>query len=244
MRVLIVSDIHANIVAFDAVLEDAGSFDMIWSLGDIVGYGPEPNACIRRLLEYPQVSIAGNHDWAVLGKLSLAEFNSDARIACFWTREELSACSRDFLDTLPETYVWGDFTLAHGSPRHPIWEYLFYITVAEINFHHFETQVCLVGHTHMPVIFQQPHEEKEGSCRVLAIPDEPLSLAGPERYIINPGGVGQPRDGDPRAAYALLDTQAMTLTFRRVEYDVALTQEQMRRAGLPPRLVARLSYGW
>ncbi len=242
MRVLVVSDIHANIVAFEAVLEDAGPFDMIWSLGDIVGYGPEPNACISRLLEYPQLSIAGNHDWAVLGRLNLDEFNSDARLANLWTRENLSPCSRDFLEVLPETYLWGDFTLAHGSPRHPIWEYLFYITMAEVNFRHFESQVCFVGHTHVPVIFQK-FPEGEG-CQVLAIPDEPLSLAGPARYIINPGSVGQPRDGDPRAAYAVLDTEAMTLSFQRAPYDIERTQKAMRRAGLPPRLIARLSYGW
>jgi len=242
MRVLVVSDIHANLAAFEAVLEDAGTFDVIWSLGDIVGYGPEPNACIRLLQEYPHIAIAGNHDWAVLGRLDLAEFNSDARIANLWTREQLTPDARAFLESLPETRVEGDFTLAHGSPRHPVWEYLLYLTAACINFRYFENGVCLVGHTHIPAIFWLPAQGEE--CFSVPIPEEPLSLKGSERYIINPGGVGQPRDGDPRAAYAVLDTEAMTLTFERTPYDIPRTQEAMRRAGLPPRLIARLDYGW
>lgn len=242
MRILIVSDIHANIVALDAVLEDAEPVTQVWSLGDVVGYGPEPNACIARLQECDHLAIAGNHDWGVLGRLDLGEFNSDARHANLWTRDQLTAASREYLEALPETATAGDITLAHGSPRHPIWEYLFYATSAAASFEHFEGVACLVGHTHVPVIFERSAET--GQCLAQPIREEPLTLQGPQRYIVNPGGVGQPRDGDPRAAYALLDTETGWLTHRRVAYDVAATQAQMRRAGLPARLVARLAFGW
>lgn len=242
MRVLIVSDIHANIVALDAILAHSGDFQQIWSLGDLVGYGPEPNACIARLQEFPHLSICGNHDWGVLGRLDLSEFNSDARHANLWTRDILTASSRDYLNALPEVAVHGEFTLAHGSPRHPIWEYLFYATSAAVSFAHFETAICLVGHTHVPTIFRFSAETQ--ICVAQPILDTPLPLSSPDRFIINPGGVGQPRDGDPRAAYAMLDTETRQLEHRRVVYDVSTTQAQMRHLGLPQRLIARLEYGW
>jgi len=242
MRVLVVTDIHANLEAFDAVLSAAGSFDVIWSLGDIVGYGPEPNECIERLLDFEHLAIAGNHDWGALGKLDLSEFNVDARRANLWTREQLSPRSWSFLDALPQELVEDQVTLVHGSPRHPIWEYLVYPSVACLNFQHFDTRVCLVGHTHVPVIFVGPSDEE--GCRVLqAVESGPVAL-GEERYIINPGSVGQPRDGDPRAAFLILDTDEGTIEHRRVPYDIAATQEKMRAVGLPARSIARLEYGW
>jgi diadenosine tetraphosphatase ApaH/serine/threonine PP2A family protein phosphatase len=242
MRVLVVSDVHANIVALDAVLEDAGPVDQTWSLGDIVGYGPEPNACIARLRDREHVAIAGNHDWGVLGKLDLAEFNNDARHANLWTRDQLAPASREYLEALPEMVAQGEFTLAHGSPRHPIWEYLFYATSAAVSFEHFEGPVCLVGHTHVPVVFELSAETQQ--CLAQPLLETPLAVGGPNRYIVNPGGVGQPRDGDPRAAYALFDTETRLLAHRRVAYDVEATQAQMRRAGLPARLISRLQFGW
>ncbi len=246
MRVLVITDVHANIVALDAILQEAGAFDVIWSLGDLVGYGPEPNACIERLCEFKHVAIPGNHDWGVLGLLDLSEFNHDARSANLWTREQLTDQNRAYLEGLPETSVQGDYTLAHGSPRHPIWEYLFYANTAKASFDHFDTLACLVGHTHVPVIFQLPEGGDE--CGVLPVGEGPLALRDATlrnaRYIINPGGVGQPRDGDPRAAFALLDTETSLFEHRRVEYDIAATQERMRALGLPPRLSARLSFGW
>ncbi|MHB1293525.1 MAG: metallophosphoesterase family protein [Anaerolineae bacterium] len=242
MRVLVLTDVHSNYEALSAVLADAGSFDALWSLGDIVGYGPEPNACISLLCQHDHLAIAGNHDWAVLGKLDLAEFNADARKANLWTREQLTPDSLAYLQALPETCVAGTFTLAHGSPRHPIWEYLIYAHVAKANFAYFQTPVCLVGHTHVPVIFRDLPDSAQ--CEVLQ-PGEstPLPL-GEQRHIINPGGVGQPRDGDPRAAYMILDTEAGTYEHRRVAYDMQTTQAKMREAQLPPRLVTRLEYGW
>lgn len=241
MRVLVISDVHANLVALEAVLADAGHWDVIWSLGDIVGYGPEPNECIARLSAEKHLAIAGNHDWAVLGKLELEDFNHDARRAILWTREQLNPLSLAYLQALPETLVEGDFTLAHGSPRSPIWEYLLSPGAAKANFDYFQTPVCLVGHTHIPLRFRDLPGKL---CQVILPQEGEVFPLGPEREIINPGGVGQPRDGDPRAAYLLLDTEERTLEYRRVSYDIAETQGKMRAAELPKRLIARLEVGW
>jgi diadenosine tetraphosphatase ApaH/serine/threonine PP2A family protein phosphatase len=242
MHVLVVSDVHSNIEALTAVFQDAGDFDRVWSLGDIVGYGPNPNECIAFLQDYDHVAIPGNHDWGVLGKLDLSDFNRDAREANLWTRRQLTQSSQEYLQSLPETAVEGDYALAHGSPRHPIWEYLIYTSVAKTNFAHFETQFCLVGHTHVPVLFRdQPDQSR---CETIQPREaEPASLDD-GRYIVNPGSVGQPRDGDPRAAYALLDTEANTIEHRRVEYDISATQDKMKAADLPFRNIARLEVGW
>jgi len=242
MRVLVLSDIHANLVALDAVLGDAGDFDIIWSLGDIVGYGPEPNQAIARLNEYEHLAVAGNHDWAALGKLGVGEFNPDARRSSLWTEGQLTPDSRAYLNELPETQVEGDFTLAHGSPRQPIWEYLLDAREAKHSFSHFETAVCLVGHTHAPIIFRDAHDGQE--CVALRAPEKIPIRLDPVRHIINPGGVGQPRDGDPRASYLLLDTESMTFEYRRIAYDIAETQRKMHDAGLPVRNSVRLSLGW
>jgi diadenosine tetraphosphatase ApaH/serine/threonine PP2A family protein phosphatase len=242
MRVLVLTDVHANIVALDAVLDDAGPVDAVWSLGDVVGYGPEPNACIARLCERPHLAIGGNHDWGVLGRLDLDDFNPDARAATLWTRDQLTSASREYLEALPEVIVEGEYTLAHGSPRFPIWEYLFYTATACASFAHFGTRACLVGHTHVPVVFSQA--EADAHCEALAISPEALALSPDSRYIVNAGGVGQPRDGDPRAAYAILDTDSQQLAHRRVAYDVTKTQDAMRRLGLPARLISRIEFGW
>jgi predicted phosphodiesterase len=243
MRHLIISDVHANQTALSAVLDDAGSYDSIWCLGDLVGYGPDPNECIERLRELAHVSLAGNHDWAALGKLDIMSFNSDARAASIWTSGELSRSSRKFLDALPTDTVKDQFTWAHGSPRQPVWEYILDPLIAQRNFAYFDTPYCLVGHTHIPVVFHQVDDTPSG-CKVYLSPrDEPMSLEIEGRLILNPGSVGQPRDGNPDASYAILDTDAMTWEQRRVSYDVEHTQERMRACQLPPRLIDRLEYG-
>ena len=242
MRYLVLSDIHANLIAFQTVVDDAGPFDAIWCLGDVVGYGPDPNECVALLREYEHLCLAGNHDWAALGKLDLDSFNADARAAATWTQRMISASSREYLGSLSSLVCEGQFTLAHGSPRQPIWEYISDTLVAQVNFLHFETPYCLVGHTHTPVVLRQDAES--GNCRILAPRyGEPIPL-GDARLIINPGSVGQPRDSDPRAAYAILDAEAMTWEHRRIEYPVEETQSRMRQHGLPYKLVARLQYGW
>lgn len=243
MRILVCSDIHANLAAFEAVLAEAGSVDEIWCLGDVVGYGPEPNECCERVRNLPKyLCLAGNHDWAALGKLDVHDFNSDARMAVLWTQDQLTPANRRWLEELPERIATLEerFTLVHGSPRYPIWEYILDARIAAANFAHFDTRVCLVGHTHVPVIYRQSGSQTE---RVPFEVGSPFSL-GDARLLLNPGSVGQPRDGDPRASYAVLDTDAGTWTFCRVAYPIEATQAKMVRANLPPRIIARLSFGW
>jgi diadenosine tetraphosphatase ApaH/serine/threonine PP2A family protein phosphatase len=243
MRYLILSDIHANQAALSAVLADAGSFDFVWNLGDLVGYGPDPNECIERLRELPHFSLAGNHDWAALGKLDTTSFNSDARISSVWTQNELSLTSRVYLNNLPTHVTKDQFTLAHASPRQPVWEYVLDPLIAQRNFAYFDTPYCLVGHTHIPLIFFQPSDDLDG-CKTMTPPyEEPIPLEVEGRLILNPGGVGQPRDGNPYASYAILDTDAMNWEHRRVSYAVEITQERMRARELPQRLIERLEYG-
>ena len=244
MRYLILSDIHANLAAFDAVLDDVGDFDKIWCLGDMVGYGPQPNECVERLREFPHICIAGNHDWAVLDKLSDSDFNPDAQMACRWTREKLSPEQFEYLANLPVTLIEEGFTLVHGSPRQPIWEYILHPSVAHSNFAYFDTQICFVGHTHIPVVFRYEHLDSEGTCLPFPLSQDNLLSLGGERMIINPGSVGQPRDGDPRASYAILDTDEGALEYRRIPYPVETTQQKMMEEGLPLRLIVRLGYGW
>jgi diadenosine tetraphosphatase ApaH/serine/threonine PP2A family protein phosphatase len=244
MRVLILSDVHSNLEALEAVLSAAPPHDCLWCLGDIVGYGPDPVACADHLLGPGIVSVAGNHDWGVIGKIDLADFNPDARRANAWNRAHLSADHLERLAALPTTVVAEGFTLAHGSPREPIWEYVARPSTALPNFQHYQTQVCLVGHTHVPIIFQLQEAATSSYCNVIRpAVGKPVPL-GEARAIINPGSVGQPRDGDPGAAYALLDTDAQTITFHRQPYDFSSTQHKMADARLPHRLISRLSVGW
>ena len=241
MHYLVISDIHANLVALETVLTDAPNFDKIWCLGDLVGYGPNPNECVERIQDYPHICLAGNHDWAALGKLDLRSFNTDARNANLWTQTELLPDAREYLDALPTCTEQDDFYLAHASPKEPVWEYVLDTNVAYANFVHFSTQICLVGHTHVPVIFELVKDQQR--CRTITPPQPAPVPLGQKRMIINPGSVGQPRDGDPRASYAMLDTENMTWEFRRVAYPVEITQERMRARGLPRRLVERLEMG-
>jgi len=245
MRILIISDIHANLVALETVLADAGAYDAVWCLGDLVGYGPNPNECVERVRALLGLKcLVGNHDKAVLGEIDLYAFNGDARAALAWTQSVVSPGNLAYLRALPEQEQYGDFTLVHGSPRQPVWEYILDRFIAQENFPFLQTSFCLVGHTHMPVIYRQ--HGPDGECREES-PDysRPLSLRdGGGRLIINPGSVGQPRDNNPQAAYALLDPDTSLWEYRRVPYDVMATQSRMRTASLPERLVARLEYGW
>ncbi|MBX5450762.1 metallophosphoesterase family protein [Thermogemmatispora sp.] len=397
MRYAVFSDIHANLEALEAVLAKIDELskekpiDQIWFLGDLVGYGPDPNACISLLRERTDVIIAGNHDWAAVNKIDLDDFSAAARISAEWTAQQLTEEHREFLANLPERLDIGDVTLVHGSPYGPLWEYLTSEVLAERSFQHFSSRFCFVGHTHIPVIFQQPmnvsktgsagasreqtektasaaiaadagetstsgserpasvsqsegetgrtseegayHQEPQGAATTTAAAttretsvsehgsaaedtlsaDQPASsesefngqqeayadivaaleaiesrtseeeilsaedrlnseieellallglsqsmikvtnemLTPPEghwdppagyRAIINPGGVGQPRDGDPRAAFMIYDTES-GFEFYRVPYDIKKTQEKIIKAGLPQYLAVRLAYG-
>ncbi len=243
MRYAIIADIHANLAAFRAVLDDIagrGGVEEIWCLGDVVGYGPDPHQCIELLRQSNHVCIAGNHDWAAIGKIDTAYFNPDAAAACHWTAQQLSPEDIDYLGNLPLVIEKNDFTLAHGSPREPICEYLLSTSDAEENFAYFKSLFCLVGHSHMPLVFKY---SETGVCSFSPFsPDDELRLAK-DRLIINPGGVGQPRDGDPRASYAIYDNETRIVRLHRVPYDISATQVRMMEHGLPIRLVTRLSYG-
>jgi len=242
MRCLILSDIHSNLVALEAVLEDAPSELPIWCLGDIVGYGPRPNECIERLRSLNVACVVGNHDWAVMSKVDVRDFNVDAQRSVIWTQRQLLPANLDYLASLPLSLVEGEFTLVHGSPREPIWEYILYPPIARLNFEHLHTPCCLVGHTHVPVAFRLCDGDQALETEHL-VERTPLSLDG-GRLIINPGSVGQPRDGDARASYGILDIEAGTLECRRVAYDIAEVQKRMEEVDLPQRNIMRLSYGW
>ncbi|MFC1937185.1 metallophosphoesterase family protein [Chloroflexota bacterium] len=243
VRYAIIADIHANLAAFAAVLEDIerrGGVGEVWCLGDVVGYGPDPHECIELLRQLNHICIPGNHDWAAIGKIDTSAFNPDAARACQWTAQQLTARDILYLENLPLVIERDCFTLAHGSPREPIWEYLLSTGNASESFNYFKTPFCLVGHSHVPLTFKQG---EAGECTAVRLSPNVGLVLGRNRMIINPGGVGQPRDGDPRAAYAIYDDEASILRPYRVEYDITVTQARMMRHNLPMRLVARLSHG-
>ena len=221
MRVALLSDVHANLVALEAVLAALPAVEELWVMGDTVGYGPEPADTLALLRERNARLVAGNHDRAVATGEGLELFNVAAREAAVLHRGWLGAADRDALAALPLTITAGRYLLCHGSPREPLWEYVFDRGTAAASMAGVAVPFCCNGHTHVPAVFP----------------------VGPDRVMINPGSVGQPRDGDPRAAYAVLDTDAATAEFHRVGYDIAKTQRMMRERRLPELLAARLSLG-
>lgn len=243
VRVLIVSDIHANLAALDAVLRDAGSVDAVWSLGDCVGYGPQPAECVARLRDLEALMIAGNHERAATGAIGVAEFNPLAAQAALWTRETLAEETKRFLDALPEVESRHHFTLVHGTLRWPIWEYLIDYEAAIGHLALQETPFGLVGHTHVPALVVQDADLPHG-CELYYLKNgQTVELNAQRKLVINPGSVGQPRDGDPRASYAIWDTDSQSITVRRVEYEIGITQKLMENARLPRPLIERLSVG-
>jgi diadenosine tetraphosphatase ApaH/serine/threonine PP2A family protein phosphatase len=241
MRVAVVSDIHSNLVALEAVLAalDEDAPDELWCLGDLVGYGPKPNECTRLMQERARVCLCGNHDLAVRGTLDLWEFSGDAGTAARWTRTVLSDDALAFLNSLKPAGTADGVALFHGSARDPVWEYVLSGEAALATLVATEEPLVLVGHSHVALQIQLEGNELDGG---LAAAGTELALAG-ARSVLNPGSVGQPRDGDPRAAYLLLDLDAQLASFRRVEYDIERTQAQMAEAGLPEALALRLAVG-
>jgi diadenosine tetraphosphatase ApaH/serine/threonine PP2A family protein phosphatase len=242
-KILTISDVHANLAALEAVLTDAGDVDETWCLGDVVGYGPQPNECIERLQSLPNLTgMMGNHDFAVVGDEALNAFNSDAKKALLWQRTILTEASMAFLNPLNrELVVHGEVSLAHGSPRDPIWEYVMNTLVARLNLAYFKTPWCFVGHSHFQAVFQY-HAGNDDLSIEVPRPGETYELR--ERAILNPGSVGQPRDRDPRAAYAIYNPEMHTWVPHRVEYDIKSVQKKILSAGLPARHAERLAGGW
>ena len=242
MRVLVISDIHANLTALEAVLDDAGAYESVWCLGDLVGYGPDPNECVELIQSVPNLHcLIGNHDHAALGMIPISRFNQDAQTGIKWTMDALTEENRDYLKSLPAIITIDNFTLAHGSPREPIWEYILDVHLADVNFAFVNSDFCLVGHSHLPLIFYR--DNHRAYTMPISIPeDEPFSLK--PRMILNPGSVGQPRDLDPRAAYAILELDHQTWEARRVSYDITDVQLRILQSGLPERHATRLVAGW
>jgi len=244
MRIAVLSDIHANLAALEAVASDLPPIDQVWVLGDIVGYGPNPNEVITTLQAMGARSVLGNHDGAAIGTVDASYFNADARTAIEWTASVVDPNARSYLATLPEVRCDGQLTAVHGSPRDPIWEYITGPQIAAANFEHFETRLCLFGHTHLPIAFRAV--DGGGVEATVGVPGERVDLNG-SRALLNPGSVGQPRDGLADASYAIVeigdDHSADAIEFRRVRYDIDRTQRQMHELGLPARLADRLSYG-
>jgi diadenosine tetraphosphatase ApaH/serine/threonine PP2A family protein phosphatase len=239
--VAVISDVHANWHALEAVLEavEREAPDELWCLGDLVGYGPRPNPCCAAAERRAALCLAGNHDLGVLGALDLAEFTGDAVAAARWTRGVLAEGSRAFLESLSPSGARDDVELFHASPRDPVWEYVLSAEAAGAALELTEAPLVLVGHSHVPLAIELEHDALDGG---LATGGTATPLR-PGRRLLNPGSVGQPRDGDPRAAWLLLDLGAGLASFRRVEYEIERTQAEIRERGLPDALAQRLAHG-
>ncbi|HZC29391.1 MAG TPA: metallophosphoesterase family protein [Gaiellaceae bacterium] len=240
MRVAVISDVHGNRHALDAVLAeiDAESVDGVWCLGDTVGYGPQPNECCRLVQTHADLCLVGNHDLAALGELTVSDFNEDAAAAVIWTTQMLTEESRRFLRGLEPQAHADSVQLFHASARDPVWEYVLSEEAARRTFDLTDAPLVLVGHSHVALALTL---DGTGVAGGLAASGTKLELAG--RWLVNPGSIGQPRDGDPRAAWVLADLAQRSLTFRRVAYPVERTQAEMLEAGLPYVLAARLALG-
>jgi len=236
--IAIISDIHSNIQALKAVLKELEGVDEIWSLGDLVGYGPNPNEVIETLKNKLSISLAGNHDKGAIGKIDMSDFTKDAAQAIFFTQKELSSENKRYLEELPTTQTSKRFTLAHGAPGENEWEYILSYESALYNFDQFKTPWCFVGHTHLPVVFS-----KKAPHVLVPQEDEAIKLDSADKLIINPGSVGQPRDGIAKSSYALLDEKKNEFVLKRVDYDISATQEAMEKRGLPKNLIERLGAG-
>lgn len=243
MRVAVISDIHGNLHALEAVLTDilSDGADEVWCLGDVVGYGPHPNECCALVRERASLCLCGNHDLAVVGGLDIADFAGDAAVAVRWTQDVLEPGNADWLRTLNPTAEREGAQLFHGSPRDAIWDYVLSDEVAVASLRLTEARVVLVGHSHVALALWL--DEAAGMLDGGQAPGgTELPLEG-RRSLLNPGSVGQPRDGDPQAAWLFLDLVVGTCTFHRTAYDVEGAQADSRAAGLPETLAARLRVG-
>jgi len=242
MKVAIISDIHGNRHAFEAVLAevDATDAEQLWCLGDLVGYGADPDACVDLARGRADVCLAGNHDLAVTGEIPLSEFSRGASLAAQWTQDVIDPANLDFLAALKPLGSAEDVGLYHASPRDPVWEYVLSALLAELCLDEQPHRICLIGHSHVALSFMRPEGElATGEPRRAG---EVLDISSGE-WLINPGSVGQPRDGDPRAGWLLLDLDGATAEFHRTEYDIAGAQAAIRAARLPESLAERLEYG-
>jgi diadenosine tetraphosphatase ApaH/serine/threonine PP2A family protein phosphatase len=244
LRVAVIADIHSNLSALEACLDSVGEagVDEIWCLGDVVGYGPEPDACADLVRERCSLCLAGNHDLAVLGELDIDAFSETAAVAVRWTQGVIGEQTLRFLGGLEPAGERNGFDLCHASPRDPIWEYVLTREQAGACLDAQAERICLIGHSHVALFFTRLDGER-GSVRGAQAVDGALIDVGDGRWLVNPGSVGQPRDGDPRAAWLTLDTEAETVLFHRVGYDIERTAESIAAADLPKPLADRLFIG-
>lgn len=242
MRYLIFSDLHSNLeslTTFAQIIETLDHDKKVF-LGDLVGYGADPNACVEWVRENADITLSGNHDYGVLGKTDLTYFNSYAYQACLWTRQKLTPENKDFLGSLPCEIVEDGIHWVHSSPYEPEqWHYVVSRVDGKINFDHFSTQLCFVGHSHRPVIIEKGPDGKVQDC----VSPTTWELKPDCRYIVNVGSLGQPRDGNPKPAFVIYDSTAGTLEYQRYEYDFSATQRKILANGLPSFLADRLSKG-
>lgn len=248
-RIGIIGDIHGNKTALRAVLDHADECDCWWCVGDVVGYGPDPNQCVEIVTSLGASIVAGNHDLGSVGKISISSFNQDARKACEWTSGILSEQNRTVIEALlKELTPAPGVLLTHGGPIDPVWNYISSRDDAQMNFMSFDQKLCFHGHSHVPMVFRV----KEGEMREKSTADigylspvygEPIQVQEDSRYLINVGSVGQPRDNDPRSCYVIYDSDERIFTYNRVDYDIDEVQERMAFVGLPEFLIARLAVG-
>jgi diadenosine tetraphosphatase ApaH/serine/threonine PP2A family protein phosphatase len=236
----IIADIHGNLEALEVVLHELRGVAQIISLGDLVGYGPNPNEVVEKICSLGIPSVAGNHDKAAVGEMSLEWFVDHAKEALIWTREQLTVTSSQFLGSLPLTLEFEDFQIVHGSLRSPLEEYIETFAEAVPNLELMTKSLLFVGHTHRPIYVVQRGEGYDG--RRLK-DDQTIRVSEYQKVLINPGGVGQPRDGDPRASFGVYDSEKREFTLHRVEYNISAVQEKMRKVGLPQILIDRLAFG-
>ncbi len=242
MKVAVVSDIHGNLQAYESVLAaiDASECAEMWCLGDVVGYGGDPEACVELTQRHAAICLAGNHDLGVIGALDLSAFSRGANLAAMWTRETLTDEAKAFLGSLKPSHLDEAVGLFHASPRDPVWEYVLSTLQAELCLDGQRHQICLIGHSHVALSFaRQPGSPATGATRE---DGAELDLSTGE-WLINPGSVGQPRDSDPRAAWLELDLDGWWARYHRVAYDIEGAAAAIRRARLPDSLAERLSFG-
>jgi diadenosine tetraphosphatase ApaH/serine/threonine PP2A family protein phosphatase len=245
LRAAVLSDVHSNQPALEAVLAAiaATGVEETWCLGDVVGYGAQPDACADLVEQHCEVCLVGNHDLATLGGLDISSFSETAAVAVEWTRENASAGSLDFLRGLEPAGAREGIGLFHASPRDPIWEYVLSTDQAEANMDAQAERIGLIGHSHVSLFFTRGDGAGDGDTTGAQAGDGALLALEGGEWLLNPGSVGQPRDGDPRAAWLELDTDEWTARFHRVPYDVATAAETILAAGLPSQLAERLEVG-
>jgi diadenosine tetraphosphatase ApaH/serine/threonine PP2A family protein phosphatase len=246
VRVAVITDIHANLPALEAVLADvdSGDFDEVWCLGDVVGYGAGPDACADLVRERCDICLVGNHDLAVLDDLDIASFSEAAAEAVQWTKAEIREETLEFLRGLAPHGIREEVGLFHASPRDPVWEYVLSVEQAHACMDVQGGRISLIGHSHVALFFTRaPVDDGFGDTHGSQAGDDFRLDLAEGRWLINPGSVGQPRDGDPRAAWLELDTGEPSARFHRVDYDIEAAARQILDAGLPARLADRLQVG-